>query len=235
LTWRVAAPEVWVSPPRPFQACAHRSGRPTLRFGRVVLCARSAHTHAHVARASWARSPSTPRSAAMVLTGVCSTHAVAYQPLPLCTRACCAPCPIRPTESPDSVQPFASPSARVCPACPWPNGSCSACAVLPWPAPRTTPPCARSSVQELPAQVADALVKLRHLPAKLLIADGSARLPRLLSLQMRHAGPLIAHESRIGDRLPVVERGPGVDAEVDAAMPRHHCACERRHVPIRAA
>jgi hypothetical protein len=54
-----------------------------------------------------------------------------------CTRACYAPCPVRPTESRDSVPPFVSPSERVCPACRRPNGACCELAILPGRARRT--------------------------------------------------------------------------------------------------
>src|SRR5882757_5312577 len=68
----------------------------------------------------------------------------------------------------------------------------------------------RCLVQKLAAQVADALVQLRYLLAQLF--------PRLLPLQIRHTRHLVAHESRIVDRLAVVERGPVGQPEVDAAM-----------------
>jgi hypothetical protein len=43
-------------------------------------------------------------------------------------------------------------------------------------------------------------------------------LRRLLPLQIRHMGRLVAHESWIVDRLAVVERSPVAEAELDAAM-----------------
>src|SRR5258708_2408268 len=60
--------------------------------------------------------------------------------------------------------------------------------------------------QELAAQVADALVQLRYLLAKPLVPNGSALLPRLLALHIRHTRHLVAHEPWIVDRLAVVER-----------------------------
>src|ERR1700736_6298286 len=76
----------------------------------------------------------------------------------------------------------------------------------------------RFLVQELAAQVADALVQARDLLAQPLIANGAARLSRLLSLQVCHTWHLVAHESWIVDRLAVIERGPVGQPEVDAAM-----------------
>src|SRR6202171_3921303 len=76
----------------------------------------------------------------------------------------------------------------------------------------------RCLMQELAAQVADALVQARHLLAQPLIANGAARLSRLLSLQICHTWHLVAHEPRIVDRLTVIERGPVGQPEVDAAM-----------------
>src|SRR6202521_629980 len=76
----------------------------------------------------------------------------------------------------------------------------------------------RCLMQELAAQVADALVQLRYLLAQPLIANGAALFPRLLSLQISHTWHLVAHESRIVDRLAVIERGPVGQPEVDAAM-----------------
>src|SRR6267154_3672877 len=76
----------------------------------------------------------------------------------------------------------------------------------------------RCLVQALAAQVADALVQLRYLLAQPLIANGAALLPRLLPLQICHTRHLVAHESRIVDRLAVIERGPVGQPEVDAAL-----------------
>jgi hypothetical protein len=68
-------------------------------------------------------------------------------------------------------------------------------------------------VQELAAQVAEALVKLRHLPARPPVADGSALLSRLLSLQIRHAWHLMEHESRTG------KAHRGVDFGISGRIP----------------
>ena len=57
LTSGVTAPEVWVSPLRPFQVYAHRSGQPMCYLAHVVQCVRRACTYAPVARTPWAQLP----------------------------------------------------------------------------------------------------------------------------------------------------------------------------------